>query len=141
MKKQYLRILMALVGFAAFAMAARAQTVDQIVVTIPYEFVAAGKTLPAGTYRVHRISNDRFSGLVFSSFENGTSVFVHPIDVENADGQNVHVAFRQIEGQYFLSQIETADNVFNVSVPRSATLLASGKSHNGVSASSSSGSN
>jgi hypothetical protein len=141
MKKQYLRILMALVGFAAFAMAAHAQAVDQIVVTIPYEFVAAGKTLPAGTYRVNRISGDRFAGLVFSSFENRASVIVHPIEVESADGQNVHVAFRQIEGQYFLSKIETADNVFNIPVPRSAILLASTKSHNGVSASASSGSN
>ena len=57
MRKQYLRILIALIGAAGLAKAAKGQSVDQIVVNIPYEFVVAGKTLPADTYRVNRVTN------------------------------------------------------------------------------------
>jgi hypothetical protein len=57
MKKLCLRIAVSLVGFAGLGITAKAQVVDQIVVTIPFEFVVAGKTLPAGTYRVNRVSD------------------------------------------------------------------------------------
>src|ERR1700726_2237088 len=77
MKKSHLRILVALVGLAGFAVAAKAQVVlDQIVVTIPFEFVVAGKTLPAGTYRVNRLSDTDPSVLVLNSFENRVGVIV-----------------------------------------------------------------
>jgi hypothetical protein len=39
MKKQYLRILMAVVGLAGLGVTAKAQDLDQVVVTIPFEFV------------------------------------------------------------------------------------------------------
>ena len=76
MKKLYLRILVALVSFAGLGITAKAQVVEQIVVTIPFEFVAAGKTLPAGTYTINRLSDDRFAGLVIRSFENRASAIV-----------------------------------------------------------------
>ena len=43
MKKHCVRILSVFFGLAALAIAAKGQTVDQIVVNIPYEFVVAGK--------------------------------------------------------------------------------------------------
>ena len=142
MKTQFVRTLIALVGFAALAIAAKAQVIDQIVVTIPFEFVAAGKILPAGAYKVNRVSsNDRWTGLVLTSYENGTSVIVHPTEVETARVDNAHVSFQQAGDQRFLSRIETADNVFNISVPRSEIQLASGKSHTGTASGSASGSN
>jgi hypothetical protein len=129
MKRPFVRTLIALVGFAALAIAAKAQVVDQIVVTIPFEFVAAGKTLPAGTYKVNRVSNDRWTGLLLTSFENGTSVILHPTELETARDDNAHVSFQQAGDQRFLSRIETAENVFNISIPRWEIQLASGKSH------------
>jgi hypothetical protein len=133
MKKSHLRILVALVGLAGLAVAAKAQVVlDQIVVTIPFEFVVAGKTLPAGTYRVNRLSEDKWAGLVFSSFENRASAIVHPMEVESAPGDKAHVSFETAGDEHFLSKIETADNVFTIPVSRAAILLASGKSHTGT---------
>jgi hypothetical protein len=138
MKKSHLRILVALVGLAGLAVAAKAQVVlDQIVVTIPFEFVVAGKTLPAGTYRVNRLSEDKWAGLVFSSFENRASAIVHPMEVESAPGDKAHVSFETAGDEHFLSKIETADNVFTIPVSRAAMLLASGKSHTGAAAGSS----
>ena len=60
-------VLAALLGFAVFGATVKASVVDQVVVTIPFEFVAAGKTLPAGTYRVDRVFSDRPSALVLTT--------------------------------------------------------------------------
>ena len=50
MRRQCLRIVIALIAVAVFGIGVKAQVLDQIEVNIPYQFVVAGKTLPAGTY-------------------------------------------------------------------------------------------
>jgi hypothetical protein len=134
MKRQSLRILMAILGFAVLGSTVKAQVVDQIVVTIPFQFVVAGKTLPAGTYRANRVSatGERFEGLVLSSFDNNVSVIVLPTEVESARADKAQLSFEQVGDQHFLSKIETGDNVYNIQVPRAATLLASTPSHSGA---------
>ena len=141
MRKQYLRILVALVAFAGFAVSVKAQAIDQIVVTIPFEFVAAGKTLPAGTYRVNRLSTDGLGELVLSNFENRASAIVLPTEVESAPSDKAQVSFETAGDEHFLSKIKTADHVYNIQVPRAAILLASGKSHTGTASGSAAGSN
>src|SRR6266853_1857813 len=105
MKKLSLRIAVALVGFAGLGFTAKAQVPDQIVVTIPFEFVVAGKTLPAGKYRVNRVSsNDRWAGLILSSFENRADAIVLPSEVESAPDDKAHVSFETAGGGHFLSK-------------------------------------
>ncbi len=139
MRKLYLRIAVALVSFAGLGITAKAQVVDQVVLTIPFQFVVAGKTLPAGTYRVNRVSDDRWAGLIFSSFENRASAIVHPIEVESTPDGKAHLSFETAGDEHFLSKIETADNVFTIPVSRAAILLASEKSHTDTSSRSSVG--
>jgi hypothetical protein len=139
MKKLCLPILVALAGFAGLTVAAKAQVVDQIVVTIPFEFVVAGTTLPAGTYRVNRLSDDRLAGLVLRSYENHASAIVLPTEAESAPTDKAEVTFEKVGDEHFLSKIETADNVFTIPVSRAAILLASGKSHTGTASGSSGG--
>ncbi len=142
MRKQCLRILIALIGAAGLGMAAKGQVVDQIVVNIPYEFVVGGKTLPAGTYTVKRLSDTDPSVLILSSFENRASAIVLPTQVESSSDDKTQVSFEEVGGEHFLSKIETADHLFTISVSRSAILEAAAKSHSGTSASgSSAGSN
>jgi hypothetical protein len=152
MKRQYLRILIALVGFACLGMSAKAQEVDQLVVKIPFDFVAAGKTLPAGTYRVNRLSiDDRFAGLIVWNLKNSESAIVHPTQVESDygldnwfgrdDAEKGRATFEQAGDQHFLSRIETGDHIFTIPVSREAILEASAKSHPGSASGSSSGSN
>ena len=141
MRKHSLRILIALIGVAGLGMAAKGQVADQIVVNIPYEFVAAGKTLPAGTYRVNRVSDTDQEALVLSSFENGASAIVLSTQVKSSSADKPQVTFEQVGGQHFLSKIETADHLFTISLSRSAILEAAAKSPSGTSASGSSGSN
>jgi len=141
MKKLYLRILMAVVGFAGLAITAKAQAVDQIVVTIPFEFVAAGKSLPAGTYRVNRVWNDDRGVLILSSYENRASAIVLPAEVETHPSNKPQVSFETAGDEHFLSKIETGDNAFAIPVSPAAILLASAKSHVDPASGSSSGSN
>src|ERR1700720_4191628 len=99
MRKHYLRFLIALIGVAALGTAAKAQVVDQIVVNIPYEFVVAGQTLPAGTYRVHRLPDSYPEVLILSSFESRAGLLVRSTEVESTRADKPKVSFEQIDGQ------------------------------------------
>src|SRR5271156_1812472 len=104
MRKQYLRILIVLIGVAGLGMSARGQAFDQIVVNIPYDFVVAGKTLPAGTYKVNRVGvTDR--ALILSSFENRASAIVLATHIESTSADKPQVSFEQVGGERFLSKI------------------------------------
>jgi hypothetical protein len=132
MKKHCVRILSAFFGLVALALTAKGEPVDQIVVNIPYEFVVAGKTLPAGTYRVNRISDNDKKGLVISSFENGAAVLVFSSEVaDKTRPEQASVTFQQVGEQHLLSKIETAEHVFTIPLPRSTVLEAAMKSHSG----------
>ena len=139
--KNLLRIAVALIGFAGLGITAKAQVADQIVVTIPFEFVVAGKTLPAGTYRVDRVSNDKWAGLILRSFETRAGVLVRPTEVESASADQAKVSFEKAGDEHFLSKIQTGDNLFTIPVSRNAILLASGKSHSNTASGSSTGNN
>jgi hypothetical protein len=136
MRKHCLRILIALIGIAGLGAAAKGQAGDQIVVNIPYEFVVAGKTLPSGTYRVNRLSDIHPEVLILSSFENRASaMLLSSTRVESSSADKPEVSFEQIDGQRFLSKIETANHVFTIPVSRSEILETAARSHSGTSAS------
>jgi hypothetical protein len=141
MKKKYACILLTLVGLLGLGVAAKAQIRGEIVVTLPFEFVVSGKTLPAGTYTLSRFSDDKFEGLILSSYENRTSVFVHPIEIESAHADKPSVSFERVGEQHFLSRIQTANDVYNIPLSRSVITEAAARPHDNRSASGSSGSN
>jgi hypothetical protein len=141
MRKHGVRILSAFFGLAALAVAAKGQTPDQIVVKIPYEFVVAGKTLPAGTYKVNRISDNNERALAITSFENHAALFVLSSEVVDRSGSmHPSVSFQQVGEQHLLSKIETAEHVFMIPLSSAAVLGAAMKDNNGPSVSGSSGS-
>lgn len=141
MKKHFGRIITVMVGFAALAISAKAQESDQVIVDVPYAFVISGKTLPPGRYRVNEISTSNLHELVVRSFENRAGVFVVPSEVVDADARThkLPFAFREVGGEHFLTQIETAEHVFTIPVSKSAILEAAAKSHQGSAGSSASG--
>jgi hypothetical protein len=141
MRNQCLRIFIALIGVAGLGMAAKGQAVDQIVLKVPYDFVAAGQKLPAGTYRVSRLREADPSVLILSSFENRASAFVLPTTHVSSSGDKVQVSFEQVGGDHFLSEIETADHVFTIPVTHSEILEATARSHSGTSPSGASAGN
>jgi hypothetical protein len=140
-RKKYASVLVAIICFLGLGVASKAEIRDEIVVTLPFEFVVSGKTLPAGTYTVSRFEDDKFGGLILSSYVNRTSVFVHPVEIETASADKPQVSFERIGEQNFLSRIQTANDVYNIPVSRSVIAAATAGSHYNRSASGSSGSN
>jgi hypothetical protein len=139
MKKHFARMVTVMVGFAALAISAKAQESDQVIVDVPYAFVVSGKTLPPGRYRVNELSTSAQHELVVWSFENAAGVLVVPSEVNEARAHKLPFAFREIGGQHFLTQIETAEHVFTIPVSKSAILEATIKSHQGSAGSRASG--
>jgi hypothetical protein len=128
MRRQYLRILMVLIGVAGLGLAAKGQDTDHVDVKIPHQFVVAGQTLPAGTYRVTRPDlNTR--ALAFNDFADHASVIVLASQVEISFADKFKVSFEQVGGQLFLSKIQTGDHLFTIPVSRAEILEAAAKSH------------
>jgi hypothetical protein len=125
--KNYTRIIVAVTLLFGLSVAAKAESETGIVVTLPFQFVVKGKILPAGTYTAKQLSNDRFV-LRLSNRANGASVFVLPNEVENASAFMPRVSFRRVGEHYFLSAIQTADDVYNFPISRSALMEAAAKS-------------
>lgn len=138
MKKKFASILLTLICLLGLGVAAKAQTRGKIVVTLPFEFVVSGKTLPAGTYTVSRFADDKSEGLILSSYENRIIVFVHPVEIENASADKPQVSFERVGEQHFLTKIQTSYDVYSIPVSRSAIMEAVARSHDNASASGSS---
>jgi hypothetical protein len=140
MKTIYIRFLSAFFGLAALAGAARAQAVDQLVVTVPYDFVVEGKTLPAGTYTVRRTNDRDINELSITSFENRTGALLISSQVSEVREYKPTLTFEHVGDQYILSKIETAEHIFTIPVStKSAPVVA--KNQTSPSKSGSSGAN
>jgi len=138
--KKYTKIIVALTFLLGLGVGANAQTLPVAKVTLPFQFVVGKTTLPAGKYIVKRISAQPFDVLMITSYDKGTSVFVNPIEMENASAYNPNLSFRMAGEQHYLSRIQTADYVYNFHLSGSATLAAAVKPHDTVSVSVSGGS-
>ena len=55
---------------------ARAQDVDGVVATAPFDFVAGGANFPAGEYRINRVSSGLNRELVIHSYSNDRAFLI-----------------------------------------------------------------
>jgi hypothetical protein len=140
-KLKYVRMLVAVIGLLGVGAAADAEDRSEMVVALPFDFVVSGKTLPAGTYTVSRVSDDRYDGLILSSYGRHASVLVRPIEIEGASADKPQVSFERAREQHFLSTIQTARDVYNIPVSRSVIREAAARLPKNTPDSGSSGSN
>jgi hypothetical protein len=138
--KKYARVIVAVTFLLGLSVAANAEIRSEVIVKLPFAFVAGGVTLPAGTYTVKRFSQQPFDTLMLTSDDKGTSVFIHPAEMEDASEDKPRVSFHRVGEQNFLSAIETADYIYNFTVSRSLLLEAVAKQRDVVPASASGGS-
>jgi len=125
MKKQYVTVLFTLICVLGLGLGARAQEEDTVVTKVPFDFVAGGKVLPAGTYRVSRVAPISGSReLEMSSYETGESVFVIPTVFDDVRSDKAQFNFEHLEDRYFLSAIETPIGTYTIDIPSSAIKLA-----------------
>jgi hypothetical protein len=134
MKNSYLTAVLTLSCLLGLGISARAQELDQIAVKVPFEFVAGGQTLPAGTYSVSRASSGDPRSLVIRSNDN--SVFLlpsyfdgDPVSVNGGSGDHAQLGFKHVGDKYFLSEVQTLGGVYALRTPRPMTQVAQMKDH------------
>ena len=135
MKQQMANVLLIITSLFGLAAGASAETHREVTVKIPYEFVVAGHTLPAGMYTVTRLSDDRRAGLSIVSYEQRSGVVVLANEFEDRSSEDARIGLEQVGGTYFLRSIQTLDGVYTLPLPRSALLMAKSAHPDGASAS------
>ena len=129
MKKYYLTALFTFICLLGLGVGARAQEEDTIVAQVPFDFVAGGAVLPAGTYRVSRVDTGGTRELLIRSYETGAGAFVVPTVFAYAPGEHAHLNLQLVGNKYFLTGIQTSNGVYTMAMPRSAVKLAEMDQH------------
>jgi hypothetical protein len=137
MKKSYLTAALMLTCLLGVGVSARAQDTDAVVVSVPFEFVAGGATLPAGEYRISRVNPGVNRELAISGYNRGNA-FLLPVAFDDGPSNQPTLSFEHVGGKYFLSRIKTPSGVY--SMPASREMVMLGKANSpGPSTSSASG--
>jgi hypothetical protein len=122
MKKSYLTVALTLTCLLGMGISARAQDTEGVRVKVPFEFVAGGTTLPAGTYTVGRLSVNTHPVITITTYDNGT--FVVPIAIGGSPAGQPKLSFEHVGGKYFLSEADTPAGVYTFALPRAMVALA-----------------
>ena len=124
MKKSYFTALFMLTCLLGVGVSARAQNADAVVVTVPFEFVAGGATLPAGEYRISRVNPGVNRELAISGY-NKPNAFLLPqaFDDRAAAANEPTLSFEHVGGKYFLSRIKTLSGVYTIPASREMVML------------------
>ena len=133
MKKSYLTVVLTLTCLLGLGMSASAQDTSNIVANVPFEFVAGGKTLPAGTYSVGSVFPESDLTLIIRSLDKGGVLL--PIVFDGASGGQAKLSFEHIGDTYFLSKVQTPAGVYTIGTRRAITKLAQMKDHGTVASS------
>ena len=107
MKKHMISVMAVAVFVLSLAVtSAQAQNAGHLTVTVPFDFVAAGTTLPAGDYRVQRSFEGSHVVMKIRSKNDTKSVFALTHSVEGRSIQNESkLVFNKYGNQLFLSQV------------------------------------
>jgi hypothetical protein len=133
--KTYFAVVLTMTCLLGLGIGARAQDASGVVVKVPFEFVAGGKTLPAGTYSVGRLSPGIHPSLIIDSKDNGAFALVLPIVPGGDSAGRTELSFERVGGKYFLSTVATPAGVYTLLTQRAMTRLAQMNDH-GVTSSS-----
>jgi hypothetical protein len=133
MKTSYFTALLTLTCLLGLGISARAQDTEGVRVNVPFEFVAGGTTLPAGTYAVGRLFRDGHSGIKISSDRDGA--FVLPIAVDGAPAEQLKLSFEHVGDKHFLREVDTPGGIYTFALPRAMVVMAQAKDQGTVSSS------
>ena len=106
MSKSYLTAVLMFTCVLGVGVSARALDTDAVVVSVPFEFVVGGATLPAGDYKVSRVNPGANRELAISGYEKGNA-FVLPVAFDDGPTNQPTLSFERVGGKYFLSKIKT----------------------------------
>lgn len=121
MKKFLLTTLTMIAGLFTMAAGVQAET-GTVVVHINEDFVAAGKTLPAGTYKVYQDSPATSQTLILRG-EKG-SVYLIPSMFDQTFSGQLKVKLTRVGDAYYLSEVATDLGVYTLPAPRALARTA-----------------
>lgn len=104
MKKQIMRALLGFTLLTTLAASAQAQAGRRLNVHVPFDFVVAGRQLPAGDYSVRRVTKDSESTLIIQGKDGRGAATV----ITNAGARepaSAELTFRRRGGSYFLASV------------------------------------
>ena len=139
MKKFLLGTLIMIAGLFAVASGARAQTSGGVTVHINQDFVAGGKALAAGTYKVYQGSPETGQWLILRSKETGASVFLLPSTHDGVVLGQFEAKLRRAGDVYYLSEVVTHLGVYTFRAPHALTQTVKKAAHGRMVASGSNG--
>jgi hypothetical protein len=125
MKKSYFAAVLTLTCLLGVGISANAQDPEGVSVKVPFEFVAGGATLPAGTYTVGRISIDGSSGIAIRTYGHGA--FALPIVVDGTPAKALKLSFERVGDMHFLTEADTPGGVYTFALPKAMVALAQAK--------------
>ena len=131
MKRSYLAAVLTLTCLLGVGISAHAQDTEGVRVKVPFEFVAGGETLPAGTYTIGRLSLEAYSGIAIRTYGHGTLVL--PIAVDGTPAGQPKLSFEHVGGKYFLSKVDTPGGIYTFALPQAMVALAQAKDRGTVS--------
>jgi len=125
MQKSYLAAVITLTCVLGLGLSARAQDTEGVRVKVPFEFVAGGVTLPAGTYTVGRRSLDTYAGIAISG--NGYGTLVLPTTVGVVRAEQPKLNFAHVADKYFLTEADTPGGIYTFALSRAMVATAPAK--------------
>ena len=132
MNKLFVRLLLVLAAFASITIPAKAQAIDQLLVKVPFPFVAAGQTFPAGEYKISRLRDETPRILLLTNLENRADSVALRAETEETSRGKGQLGFTKVGNEHVLSRVQTDDYAYTLAVPRArpgeggATSSASG---------------
>lgn len=118
MKKQIMRMLLGFALMTVLAASSYAQSGRRMTVHIPFDFVVAGKQMPAGDYSVRRVTKDSENALVIQS-EDGRRTATVFTNAAQREPQRAELRFLQHGESYFLAEVSIPGTAGVREVPRS----------------------
>ena len=122
MKRSYFAAVFMLTCLLGVGVSARAQDADAVVVSVPFEFVAGGATLPAGEYRIDRANPGVTRELAIRGYGKG-GTFLSPVAFDEVANDMPTLSFEHVGGKYFLSKIKTPGGVYTIAASREMITL------------------
>ena len=143
MKKFRLGALVMIAGLIAGVLAltagAGAETGGVVMIHINQDFIAGGKALSAGTYKVYQGSPQTGQWLILRSKETGDSVFLLPSTHDGAFPRQFEAKLTRAGSVYYLSEVVTDLGVYTLPAPHALTQTAKKKDRDKMAASGSNG--
>lgn len=125
MKKRLFAFIFATVLATALnAYPAFGQTSQTIMADVPFPFTTNGKTLPAGTYRIDPLGDNRALWRISGTDHRGARAFLLAAMLTGSSDDDFRLTFHQYGGKYYLAGFNTAS--YEVKLPASDTEKALG---------------